>query len=814
MKMLQRSLCSVLPVFLGSLVILFSLLGSTNARATHAATTNGEIESRPAPVFRRVCLGGASAGDYCKQDSECPGSACADRNVFNITVAVVYDAPNADLDTIKDLITSMSAALFDVTDGQAEIGIATIHNNAVSTNQADLVIQPSTNPVWWHANSGHYRSGGFGYMEVSINNITNPANQGYTLAHEFVHLVFDARDEYEDRLAGCGAVIKQCAGGANAGNNCAADTDCPGSFCDDQIGNCPHPGAGAAETSLMDSNGTELCYGQGDPTNLTDFSNGNHDAFNTTEQSVCRSNRSVWDQVVWSWPSTFLKPTGAPDPDANGAVVNAPVFVETEDTVRVVLVLDESGSMDEETPTRLERLKVAAKDFVLTAENDTEVGIVSYSTDANPANGHASVSIDPLGNNRSAWTDEIDNLSHDGWTNIGDGLQKAKDMIVSAGGVTANTYILLMTDGLNNRPEPQATADADLDAKIADLLASGIPVYVTCTGGDLGLQSQCSEIASGTNGFNADSANAAKLPENFVDFHERMTGFQAIDSVYGYLAKIAEFSPKTFYVDEGSEAVSFSLLWEDAKDGATMTMTDPDGNIFQSQPIPQGMYVRIDSPKSGDWNMNIDPRGSSASRFVARAYTHNRVNSFGAALRKPSFKPNDEIYVYASARSLGGTITKDSEKVQAVVTLPDGSTDSIDLLDNGRDAGGHGDDIAGDGIFTGVYTNTAQKGAYNFHFKLNVDGWGPGSDAHVRDESSKSHRFMREVRVSAGVSDPSDIVVKPEDTPDTPPADDEEDQDQKLLLWIVVIILILLLVLVYLVLRCCCSKKLYAKSSD
>ena len=811
MKVLKKYRYSVLPSLLGSFFILICSLGVENVGVVHAATTNGEIENRPAPVFRRVCLSGTNAGNYCKQDTECPGSACADRNVYNITVAVLYDAPAADITSIQNLITAMSAALFDVTDGQAEIGIATIHNNAISSNQADLVIYPSTNNTWWSAYTGMYRIGGF--MQVSINYITNPANQGYILAHEFTHLAFDARDEYENRQPNCGSVIKQCAGGANAGNNCATNADCPGSFCDDTIGNCPHPTTGL-ESSLMDSNGTEFCWGQADSTDLTDVSGGNHDPFNTTEQSSCRDNRSVWDQVVWSWPTTILKPTGAPDPAANGAVVNNPKFIVTNDNVRVVLVLDESGSMDLESPTRLERLQVAANDFIATAENDTELGIVSYSTNADPGSGHASVPINPLGNNRTNWTNAVNGLGTGGWTNIGDGLQKAKDMIVDAGGVTANTYIVLMTDGLNNRPEPQATADADLQTKVADLLASNSPVYVTCTGGDFGLHSQCSEIASGTSGFYADSANPAKLPENFVDFQERITGFQSIDSVYGNFAKIGSYSPKTIYVDEGSEAVSFSVLWEDAKAEATVILKDPDGNIHQTRSIPQGAYARIDTPKAGDWQMTIDPRGSSNTPFVARAYTHNRVNSFVASLRKPSFEPNEEIYIYAIARSIGGTVTKEGEKIIATVTLPDGSKDTVELFDKGRDAGGHGDDLAGDGIFTGVYSNTAQKGAYGFHFKVNVDQWQPGEEAHKRDVTQKSPRFMREVRISAGVSDPNDKVTKPEDDHKTSPTDDDQDKDIQLIQWLFIIILIVLLVVVFLIWRCCCSERQHVKTKE
>ena len=54
--------------------------------------------------------------------------------------------------------------------------------------------------------------------------------------------------------------------------------------------------------------------------------------------------------------------------------------------------------------------------------------------------------------------------------------------------------------------------------------------------------------------------------------------------------------------------------------------------------------------------MMIDPRGKTSSPFVARAYTHNRINNFTASIRKPNFKPNEEINIYAIARSIGGTV--------------------------------------------------------------------------------------------------------------------------------------------------------------
>ena len=79
--------------------------------------------------------------------------------MFNISVAVQYNAPAGDITAIQNMISAMSGVLFDVTDGQAEIGEAFIYNNAFGTT-ADLRIYPSTAPTWWQADTGNYKVGG------------------------------------------------------------------------------------------------------------------------------------------------------------------------------------------------------------------------------------------------------------------------------------------------------------------------------------------------------------------------------------------------------------------------------------------------------------------------------------------------------------------------------------------------------------------------------------------------------------------------------------------------------------------------------
>ncbi len=680
-----------------------------------AATAYGELQDRPAPVYR------------------CPSPTlpCTDPNVFNITVAVHFNASNAELTAIQNLITAGSEILFDVTDGQAYIGEAFIYNNAFGTD-ADLRIYDNavSGNVWWGANTGSWKVGGS--IHVSINYVLAESAPGETLAHEFVHLAFDARDEY------------QTLGG------------------DSGTASCPHATtmAGGEASCLMDNGGTgasdgpfsELCWGHGDPGDLTDVSGGNHDANNVTEQSMSRSNRSCWDQVVWSWPDHFLMPSAAPDPAAMGETVPTTHFVMVDDAVRVVLVLDESGSMSLESPSRMERLKVAANDFVSLAENGTELGIVSFSTDAAPASGHASVAIASLGAVRATWISAINALSPGGLTNIGDGLQRARDMIMTAGGVTANTYIVLMTDGINNRPWPDP--GSDLDAKLAMLLADGIPVYVTCTGGDLGLSSQCSEIATATGGFYVDSADAADLPEAFTDFHERISGREAVESISGSLREV---KPTKVFVDEGSESVTFTLVWHDQKAEATMTIIDPAGGQHRARNMPQGLYARFVKPQQGEWELIVNPYGEVSSYCVARTYTRNRVQSLTAAVRHPVVLPGEGIYVYAYPRSLGGGVTHPEQTIKCRVLLPNGETDFFELRDQGPDGNSEGDDLAEDGIFTGVYTNTKLKGPYRFLVWANIEKWLQYTDRSKYDPDLLSPRFTREVRLSAAVGEPGDF---------------------------------------------------------
>jgi hypothetical protein len=745
-----------------------------------AQTALGELEGRPAPVARRQCIGGTNAGSLCNENTDCPGSSCVDRNIFNISVAVHFNATAGQITTIENMITAGSAILFDVTDGQAQIGQAVIHNNAFGTTQADVRVYPATTPTWWQANTGNWKVGGS--IHVSIDNIAAAGAVGESFAHEFLHLAFDPRDEYESR-AGCGPTT--------AGDSCPIQAT-----------------INAGQTAcIMDNGGTgtdgqfsELCWGQGNTAQPANIASGNHDADNTTEQSQCRSNRSCWDQVVWSWPNTILKPAAAPDPGSNGLVATAPHFLVIDNTSRGVLVLDESGSMGLESPTRVARLKVAANDFVALAENGAELGLVSFASDASTTSGRKRVAISALGANRSAFTTAINSMSPSTRTNIGAGLQTAKDLITTAGGVTGNTFVVLMTDGLNNEPAPNASAAADLQNKINDLQAAGIEVYVTCTGSDLGLQSQCSEIATGTGGFYVDSSNASELPESFVHIGAYTSGHHLIGAQSAsrlamraadkrnfrseaaqklaarfFKAIPLQPDPNTtlYYVEEGSESALFTLQWRSGDSQKRAVVISPSGVKTTMRPMPDGLFRRFDSPERGNWAIQIlgtDKPGD----FIAKAYSRNRDIHVDSGVRYATVRPGEDLYVYAYPYAKGRALTHPDDGLPMLVIRPDGTFDMVLLHDRGRDNLGRGDDVAGDGVFTGVYHDTQLKGAYQFASLWDVDAWpdapdvkphSHGGKVESHDEIFKSPKFMREVRFSATVANPHDVERTPEDPP-------------------------------------------------
>jgi hypothetical protein len=446
----------------------------------------------------------------------------------------------------------------------------------------------------------------------------------------------------------------------------------------------------------------------------------------------------------------MLVPAGAPDPDCAeaGFVHNELKFVRPPVDARLVLVLDRSGSMSSETPSRLARLQTAALDVVDMAEDGVELGLVSFSSTASD-----DVAIAPLGANRSAYETAINNLTASGATNIGDGLQHAYDMILDAGGVTAETGIILMTDGRNNRPWPDYAAD--LQAKLDMLLLADVPVYVTCTGDDLGLDSQCAEIAAGTGGTYVDSADAAQLPERFVSFYELFKSRSPATYVSDTFWESAYDYTYPVMVEDGAWIATFAALWSNREIEAYMIVEDPGGEIYEAQKIPLGAFLRIEKPEPGTWTVMLDPIGGEVPgdrMFVVRSYIDNQKINVAAAAQKKVIQPGEIMRICARPVHEGPLA---GVTFYGYAQDPFGRKADLVLLDDGGVESESGDDVANDGVYCANYSKTEERGGYTFRLKAVAEDAQPVRDLQKGIEFVEWEPvpFERWVELSATVDD-------------------------------------------------------------
>lgn len=665
-------------------------------------TALGEIEARPGPVSRRMCVAGPAAGALCKSDAECPGSSCTSSNVFNVSVNLTGSLSDSE---VMRVMTESSKLLFDLTDGQARFGRVTVFKNA-STDRGYIWLKGSGNCAAYAGTWG-FKSNRNIQAPVSVMDLSPTC-----ITHEFMHATFDILDEYRGRGPNCGSVIED-------------------------IGlQCPVNGG---DVCIMSSFGSpKLCWGQATALSIV---NGNHDVDHATEQSICRNDRSCANQIAWAWPSTM----NAPAEIAPSGTYEDPTFNWPGAEKRAVLVLDRSGSMNSEG--RLTWLRLAALNVVETAENGEELGIVSYS------NG-ASVDVDlaPLGWDRSEYISAIDGLTASGNTNIGAGLQAAYDAIVGSGSITGQTGLILMTDGINNRPAGNAAAD--LEQKLTLLLMNDVPVSVICRGEEAGLDEQCSAIAARTNSdYASESSGAYLMPIDFMRFYESLVGRNL-----AHREAVILSPPKTKFVtsslvDKGARSATFIVQISSPNTKVQFSVVSPSGKIFTGKAITQGSFLRLFKPEPGKWRIVVESTGAGNSNALLQVFVENPKVAFPVSLRKSSVKANEPFTVCLRP------ILDDPLKnvvISGRVLLPDGKTvREVNVTDLGGGLNVTGDDLRSDGMYCGLFKETSQVGPYNFLFEADVRLAEPlavETDDKFHGKAVQTFPFVRYAQISGVVT--------------------------------------------------------------
>lgn len=176
----------------------------------------------------------------------------------------------------------------------------------------------------------------------------------------------------------------------------------------------------------------------------------------------------------------------------------------------IVLVLDISGSMN--AKDKINAMKRAVKSFNRLVDKTSfgrdRISIVTYSSSASWLSGFT---------NKPDNDYLVDSIVADGATNIGDGLKLAIDSLSTESRSSAERQILLLTDGLANRPETvDPVGYVREQASRAKQLS--IPIF-TISFGDDADRSLMAEVATTTASvtFHVDSTNEAGLVDAFKE---------------------------------------------------------------------------------------------------------------------------------------------------------------------------------------------------------------------------------------------------------------------------------------------------------
>ncbi|HOZ36584.1 MAG TPA: DUF4215 domain-containing protein, partial [bacterium] len=189
-------------------------------------------------------------------------------------------------------------------------------------------------------------------------------------------------------------------------------------------------------------------------------------------------------------------------------------LTECEFDLDMMLVMDRSGSMAYDSPTRLSLAQTSANNFLSYLNTTDQSGLVSFATTA---------TLDKnLSNNHGATQTAVNSLSPLGATNIGDAIKLANgELLSSRHNPQAVSIEILITDGMANKPSGPGYGEYQPDvnyalSKAAEAAASGIKIFTIGLGTDINT-AMLQAIADSTGGKYYSSPTAQELEDIFSE---------------------------------------------------------------------------------------------------------------------------------------------------------------------------------------------------------------------------------------------------------------------------------------------------------
>lgn len=370
-------------------------------------------------------------------------------------------------------------------------------------------------------------------------------------------------------------------------------------------------------------------------------------------------------------------------------------------TADVALIIDSSGSMEDNDPNYLRR--DAAKFFIDLAEPGTQIAVVDFDAGART---YASLTPVDVPENKQALKNAVDRVNSDGGTDLGRGLKQGYNELVASAFPDVKKAGVMLTDGIGDYSN-QASLYAD----------KGWSVYTVGLSKDVD-ENLLRRIAESTPEGEYFSASRENMQTIYNLILARVTDKSILSNYKGFINQGQEVF-KDVFIDL-VEQVIFAINWQGSK--IDLVLIDPDSNeinpadtatnpnIDYKESSTFAIYT-VNSPTSGEWKMkakgtDIPPEGEQYNLTVTA--TSDLITNLLAL--EPSYSVGDTVRIGIRIKEKIGDTSEPvlGATASAEIVRPDGRINSLELFDDGS----HNDMKAGDGVYANSYTNVDKEGKY------------------------------------------------------------------------------------------------------
>jgi hypothetical protein len=458
-------------------------------------------------------------------------------------------------------------------------------------------------------------------------------------------------------------------------------------------------------------------------------------------------------------------------------------------TVGVALVLDRSGSMDDEVgngQTRNDLLKHAAGVFANVIPDQNGIGIAQFDSDATPVmaiqEAGPPLSEMPFGTGRSTAIGHINahTPNPNGFTSIGDGVIEGDALRSAAAANFDETAMIVFTDGKENRPEFLADVGGLIGDKVfaiglgtaEDLNATALAQLCSGSGGELLLTDTIDP-----------QDDYFKLAKYYLQVLAGITNVDIVTDPEDHI-NIGETHRIPFELNETDVSHDVVLL-SPAANVVKMVLETPHGDIVdlgvasttigvQYVPGPNFSFYRVSLPvvspsvaaaREGTWHavLTVDHRyykkwlstmrdqqhgGTAAAvhgvRYNLSVYALSNLR-LRARLGQNSFEPGATLSVRAALTEYGLPLAGNADTV-CHLTRPDRTQSAIQMAE--VEPGVFETDVAAtmNGVYTGRVISTgttARHRPFTREHTLTGAVWHGGDDPSPTSQNDSDGRNSR-----------------------------------------------------------------------